>query len=169
MTDQRRIGVPSGHTEYIERITRTVHPDGTVTDSPPERAALSQAFKDLQRMLARENAPAGTRRVLLQRTVTTTASAWAEIPRPEPTPADVKAEKAHQASADSSAPAPHQLAHTSKKGDILGLCKDGWVRNVGDNLAVGELPTVGTAGEDMPADAIVVLIVGKWFKAEETT
>lgn len=38
-------------------------------------------------MLARENAPAGTYRVLLQRTVMTEATPWAEVPAPDSEPA----------------------------------------------------------------------------------
>lgn len=87
MTESRRIGVPLGRTEYIERITRTVHPDGTVTDSVPDRVNPNQPFQDLMRMLARENAPAGTYRVLLQRTVITEATPWAEVPAPDSEPA----------------------------------------------------------------------------------
>lgn len=87
MTEQRRVGVPYGREQYIERIERTVHADGTVTDTEPTRTHTKGALVNFACALTRESAASGTKRVLLQRTVVTEATAWTEVPSDGPDPA----------------------------------------------------------------------------------
>lgn len=64
---------------------------------------------------------------------------------------------------------PYSLTHPAKRGDILGLCDDGFVRNVGDPQAAGRLSAAGVAGENLPPEARIVLRGGQWFKRAEAS
>lgn len=82
---ERRYGVPAGHESYRERITRTINPDGTIVDSDPLRVredgigpGTFQGIPLGLRGMAR--IPDGTQTKVLERTVTTTATAWVEVP-----------------------------------------------------------------------------------------
>lgn len=87
----RKFGIPYGSQTYTERITRTVHPDGTVIDSEPTRTAAGARWWALMQNLDRlaRGLPEGTKQVMLQRTVTTEATGWTEVPRDEPDSAGV--------------------------------------------------------------------------------
>jgi hypothetical protein len=70
-------------------------------------------------------------------------------------------------------PAPglgYPLAHVAKQGDVLGLCSDGVVRNVGDTLAAhAKFALAGTAGEDLRSGDRVFWVDGKWRIGSQTT
>jgi hypothetical protein len=79
---ERRYGVPEGHESYRERVTRTIHPDGTITDSDPLRVREDGIGPNMfmgQRVRL-FGSPNGDRIKVLERTVTTTATAWVEVP-----------------------------------------------------------------------------------------
>jgi hypothetical protein len=81
----RHYGVPAGHESYRERITRTIHPDGTITDSDPLRVREDGIGPGMFQgvplgLMGMARIPAGTQTKVLERTVTTTATAWVEVP-----------------------------------------------------------------------------------------
>jgi len=79
---ERRISVPEGHESYRERITRTIYPDGTINDSDPLRVrddGIGPGSFMGQRVIL-VGSPRGDRVKVLERTVTTTATAWVEVP-----------------------------------------------------------------------------------------
>lgn len=63
---------------------------------------------------------------------------------------------------------PYSLTHAAKRGDILGLCGDGFVRNAGDPRAAGKLFAAGVAGENLLPETRIVLRDGRWFSGTET-
>lgn len=78
----RDVGVPPGRNEYTETVRRWIFPDGTQADAPPQRTVPTGPFKALLAAfgVAGLQLPMGTRTVFLQRTVTTEATPWREIP-----------------------------------------------------------------------------------------
>ncbi len=85
---EREVGVPEGEHTYTEQVVRFHYADGTIEDGDPwidgERTPLSEMVGKVGKALGRPATPAGTRREVLTRKVTTFATPWIPLPDPEP-------------------------------------------------------------------------------------
>ena len=76
----RHHGVPAGRTERVERMTRTIYPDGTMVDSEPATGKpVALTWAALSGMFSAASEPKGTLHQVFTRTVVTEASEWTEF------------------------------------------------------------------------------------------
>lgn len=62
----------------------------------------------------------------------------------------------------------HFLQRDVRKGEILSLCSDGYVRNSGDKMAPKNGDYVGAVLDSLPAGTPVQMKSGKWQRQETT-
>lgn len=77
----RRHGVPEGRTVRVERMVRTIYPDGTSVDSEPTEVARTNTvtWGSLAGLFARTFGPEGTQTKVFTRKVVVTAEPWTEV------------------------------------------------------------------------------------------
>jgi len=89
MPESRKVSVPEGRTERTETIVRTLHEDGTITDSEPGRAPQKDPLRSMALSLIRSGlARTASKVVILERTVVTEATPWREVEQVTPKEAE---------------------------------------------------------------------------------
>lgn len=118
---ERKVGFAPGVTEYTEVIVRTVYPDGTSSDSEPERARPEvESFADLARMFSKvADAKRGVSVQRLTRPVRIEVGEWQLTP-----PAAPEQERARFVGT---------LVESVRQGDLLTLDSEGKVSSAGES------------------------------------